>query len=186
MRYRSDPHRRISHQRLLLALTESLPSSNLGRPRPDERTMAIQTHHRGRRWQSSHNARWRGQSTATTAEIQGLAPLPNALTRVLTMAIHTERCGGSIGKDITCWVGREGGRPRREADGRGEQSPVTNSEVLERDSTQARRRPPNLGPGEPHWTLAASTIALGSRFRCGGGTLSLLWRWWRSVVARKR
>ena len=64
--------------------------------------------------------------------------------------------------------------------------PVRNSEVLERDSTQERRRPPNLGPGEPHWTLAASTVALGSRFRCGGGTLSLLWRWWRSVVARKR
>jgi hypothetical protein len=41
-------------------------------------------------WQSSHSARWRGRSTATMEEIQGLAPLPNALTRVLTLAIHTE------------------------------------------------------------------------------------------------
>jgi hypothetical protein len=92
---------------------------------------------------------------------------PNALNRTLTMAIHTEWCGGSIGKVVTCWLGREGGRPRREADNRGGRSPVRNSKVLEHDSTQASRRPPTLGLGEPNWTLAASTVALSPWFRCG-------------------
>jgi hypothetical protein len=39
----------------------------------------------------------------------GSRPLLDALNRALTMEIHTERCSGSIGKDITCWLGREGG-----------------------------------------------------------------------------
>jgi hypothetical protein len=82
------------------------------------------------------------------------------------MEIHTERWGGSIGEGITCWLGREGGRPQREVDGHGKRSLVRNSEALEHDSPKASCWPPIPGPSEPNWTLDESSIALSSRFWC--------------------